>query len=279
MNTQALNRSKGANALMKLTSLSLFSLLVALGIERPDAVAEEVLWKTPLVTSTEAAEAARMAVELEAEGGAVSLLDGTGVITEGMVTIDASGTVSLTVHGVSTGSKGFLLLNQGDVNGVGGERDFVFSAPFPITAGKIDATFPDALPPGVIEDLLVTLLLDDGSGTLTTQDRILAVPGVLANGVQDSDGDGVPNPDDACPESELRPTVVINGCDSGVDNLLAEDGCTITDQIEACADRSKNHGHFVRCVSRLTNTLIRAGEITGEEKGAIQSCAAQANIP
>jgi hypothetical protein len=72
---------------------------------------------------------------------------------------------------------------------------------------------------------------------------------------------------------------VINGCDSGVDNLLAEDGCTITDQIEACADRSKNHGHFVRCVSRLTNTLIRAGEITGEEKGAIQSCAAQANIP
>ena len=46
-----------------------------------------------------------------------------------------------------------------------------------------------------------------------------------------------------------------------------------------CADDANNHGQFVSCVAQLTNFLKQQGIITGQEKGAIQSCAAQADIP
>ena len=74
-------------------------------------------------------------------------------------------------------------------------------------------------------------------------------------------------------------TVVIDGCDSGVVNACLDGGSTILDLIAECADGAKNHGQFVRCVAALTNDLKAQGIITGREKGAIQSCAAQADIP
>jgi hypothetical protein len=101
----------------------------------------------------------------------------------------------------------------------------------------------------------------------------------------DSDGDGVPDSEDNCPHSDLSPTVVIGGCDSGVDNDLFVDdggfgnGCTTSDLIAACGEDVSNHGKFVSCVAHLTNDLKRAGAITGQQKGKIQSCAAQADIP
>ena len=74
-------------------------------------------------------------------------------------------------------------------------------------------------------------------------------------------------------------TIVIDGCDSGVENHVIEDDFTISDKIAECAIDAKNHGKFVSCVSKLTNGLKKEGIITGQEKGAIQSCAAQADIP
>jgi len=73
--------------------------------------------------------------------------------------------------------------------------------------------------------------------------------------------------------------VMIDGRDTGVVDQ-ASNGCnTISGQIEACADAASNHGQFVKCVSHLTNELMKAGYITGEEKGSIVSCAARADIP
>lgn len=95
----------------------------------------------------------------------------------------------------------------------------------------------------------------------------------------DTDGDRIPDDQDACPASDTRPTVIIDGCDSGVTNLFPEEGCTISDKITECAQGAKNHGKFVSCVAKLTNALKKAGIITGQQKGAIQSCAAQADIP
>ena len=74
------------------------------------------------------------------------------------------------------------------------------------------------------------------------------------SGVLDTDGDddGIPDNDDACPTSDLSDTVVIEGCDSGVENtLLVEgaafgNGCTITDLILDIAADAPNHGQFVR---------------------------------
>lgn len=95
----------------------------------------------------------------------------------------------------------------------------------------------------------------------------------------DEDNDGVPNDVDTCPNSDLSATVVIDGCDSGVPNTLFVNGCTISDLIAECARDAGNHGQFVKCVSRVTKDLKKAGSITGQQKGVIQSCAATAHIP
>jgi len=74
-------------------------------------------------------------------------------------------------------------------------------------------------------------------------------------------------------------TIIIDGCDTGVDDHLLPDGSTISGKIADCAANAANHGDFVSCVASLTNDLKKAGIITGKEKGAIQSCAANADIP
>jgi hypothetical protein len=60
------------------------------------------------------------------------------------------------------------------------------------------------------------------TGTLTTtvQERVAT----------DTDGDGVPDEEDTCPDSDLGAAVVIAGCVSEMENLLFEDGCTLADQ-------------------------------------------------
>lgn len=78
---------------------------------------------------------------------------------------------------------------------------------------------------------------------------------------------------------ELPPIViVIDGCDTGVTDQLL-DGESISDAIDDCGTDAQNHGQFVRCVAHLTNELVSDGYITGRDKGAIQRCAAQADIP
>lgn len=97
--------------------------------------------------------------------------------------------------------------------------------------------------------------------------------------VTDTDGDGTPDEADACVVSDVQETVVIDGCHSGVENFLLQTGCSINDEIDACAASARNHGAFVRCVSHLTNGLKKRRLITGKEKGAIQRCAAKADLP
>jgi hypothetical protein len=95
----------------------------------------------------------------------------------------------------------------------------------------------------------------------------------------DSDGDGIPDYVDGCPDSDLSETVVIDGCNSGVENVLLEDGCTILDLIWQCAEDTKNPRQFNSRVSHLLKDLEKDGTISGEEKGAIQNCAESADIP
>ncbi len=94
----------------------------------------------------------------------------------------------------------------------------------------------------------------------------------------DQDHDGYADCDDQCPNSNMSPTVVIGGCNSGVSNLLLPGGCTIADELAHCAAGVVNHGAFVSCVAQLTDALKAQGLITGAAKGAIQRCAAQSDI-
>jgi PA domain len=99
----------------------------------------------------------------------------------------------------------------------------------------------------------------------------------------DADLDGIADNMDCSPNSDRRPTVIIDGCDTGVPNTFFSSGpnagCTISDLILRCAANAGNHGGFVSCVSHLTNDLKKDGLITGIQKGAIMSCAAKAGLP
>jgi len=72
--------------------------------------------------------------------------------------------------------------------------------------------------------------------------------------------------------------IIIDGCDSGVENQTIGE-TTMMALILECADNASNHGEFVSCVSALINAWKKAGLITGEQKGAIMACAAGANWP
>ena len=95
----------------------------------------------------------------------------------------------------------------------------------------------------------------------------------------DKDGDGFCGDVDNCSESNLEETIIVDGCDSGVENQLFDSGCTMSDLIIKCAKGATNHGGFVSCVSHLTNQWKKDDLISGKDKGAIQSCAAKAKIP
>ena len=94
----------------------------------------------------------------------------------------------------------------------------------------------------------------------------------------DGDGDGVKNSDDECSNSVLSAFVVVDECNTGVDNTLSDNGCTISDKVKECS-AAATHGEFVSCVAHLTNDLKKDRIISEEGKEAIQECAAEASIP
>ena len=81
----------------------------------------------------------------------------------------------------------------------------------------------------------------------------------------DTDGDGVNDADDACPESDLSPTIVSDGEDTGVSNDLLGDGCTISDLIANLLAQDSSTDVIVQFLVELKGE----GIITGQEMGAI----------
>ena len=73
----------------------------------------------------------------------------------------------------------------------------------------------------------------------------------------DTDGDGLPDKVDACPASDLRPTVMIDDCDAGVPNLFFENGCTLADLVhEALASGGS------AALAALLDELVAEGSLT-----------------
>ncbi|MHC5076896.1 MAG: hypothetical protein ACYTFM_10755, partial [Planctomycetota bacterium] len=93
--------------------------------------------------------------------------------------------------------------------------------------------------------------------------------------LEDADEDGIHDAEDGCLASNLEDTISIYSCDSGVENLFLDDGCSLNDLITECDQTRKMHGMFVSCVSHLTNGWKKEGWISWREKGTIQRCAAQ----
>lgn len=70
--------------------------------------------------------------------------------------------------------------------------------------------------------------------------------------------------------------VLIDGCDSGVGDVVLPDGSTISELVADCAEGATNHGQFVSCISRLTSDLKKNGSITTQQKNALHKCAVKA---
>ncbi|MEM7264172.1 MAG: hypothetical protein AAF488_19460, partial [Planctomycetota bacterium] len=88
----------------------------------------------------------------------------------------------------------------------------------------------------------------------------------------DSDGDGIPDDEDACPNSDLSPTVVIGDCDSGVTNHLLPNGCTIKDRIDHIQATAANPIRAIIRTADLLRRLKRRGVITRHDARAILVC-------
>ncbi|MFC4065918.1 cupredoxin domain-containing protein [Actinoplanes subglobosus] len=78
---------------------------------------------------------------------------------------------------------------------------------------------------------------------------------------------------DACPDSDTRDTVVIDGFDTRIRNIDTGNGCTINDLI---AERAvyPTHAAFVRHVETVTTGLVTAGKLTQRQAGTIVRAAA-----
>ena len=189
----------------------------------------------------------------------ISLPNGNAIKTElGFYTVNATIGINLAVRQGAEPVTGLALLN----------------APNPIVSGSsISHWDPIASPNQLMEPSI--------NGDLThsvepPQDLTLKQ---LTDIGWFSDNDGVPDGVDECIGSSPSPTVVIDGCDSGVPNTVFPNGCKISDKIAQIAASASNHGQFASRVAQYLNQLVKQGVITGAQKDAIQSCAGQAALP
>lgn len=92
----------------------------------------------------------------------------------------------------------------------------------------------------------------------------------------DADLDGSPDNFDCEPHSDRAPTVVIDGCNTGVPNPLFTSGCTLSDLIAhrrvAENQQGQNQGQYELDVDHLLKDLRTAGIITKAQEKAIKKC-------
>jgi hypothetical protein len=93
--------------------------------------------------------------------------------------------------------------------------------------------------------------------------------------ILDADGDGVPDSEDDCPDSNQDPFVTIGPLIVNIDNFFVSDGCSLNDAIDQLIAESPEKDAFMDGMASLTNALKQTGLITGKEKGKITSAAAK----
>ena len=94
----------------------------------------------------------------------------------------------------------------------------------------------------------------------------------------DSDGDGVPDAEDHCEDSDVRPKVDVGLGATTIDNTVDEDGCTIQDLVNKAQLAATNHGKYVSAIAKLANSLKKATTITNAQSKEMKTGAAKSTI-
>ncbi len=82
---------------------------------------------------------------------------------------------------------------------------------------------------------------------------------------------------DACPDSDTRATVVIDGDNTRVPNVDTGNGCTINDLIDEDADHV-SHAAFVTYVKKITAELVDDGLLATRQANRINQAASRSTI-
>ena len=140
-----------------------------------------------------------------------------------------------------------------------------------------------AMVAGEVNRVVITQVDDCATGNNLGFAEILLNGEVVTQPPPDADGDGVPDGEDDFINSDLSPTVVVDGCDSGVANVLLSNGATMNDLIGEAVDKivaaGGNHGQVVKAVSVLTRGWWKTdGIISGRDHGKITSCIARTDF-
>ena len=160
-------------------------------------------------------------------------------------------------------------------------------APFPPQPGSSVSHFDTSAFPNVLMEPFNTNDVDVNGGDVDLTDDLLFDIG------WDSEI--------SCPvNADSRPSVMVNGCDSGVENRKGEyvvfpskkwlfpqppssafgtvaGGCYIADLLAACTSPfvAPIKGQYQSCIAQLTKDMASQGIISDGELGAIRSCAAK----
>ena len=111
-----------------------------------------------------------------------------------------------------------------------------------------------------------TVTVQMHTGNQMDQVRILVA-------VPDGDGDGFPDELDECLDSvDVGDTIIVWDCDTGVENFMVSDGCTLSDLFLELAEEAGTAKEFVSEVEILTKNLVLLGALSREERAAILSC-------
>lgn len=112
----------------------------------------------------------------------------------------------------------------------------------------------------------------DGTQPEVVVDGLVRISDLALYLPEDFDEDGSVGTCDSCPMSDLTETVRINACQTGVVNSMLDDGCTMTDQIDRCAEDSPNHGRFTSCVTHLARDWRMQALISNKESARLVQC-------
>ena len=192
-------------------------------------------------------------------------VDPTITITSGRISLPDANAIKASLPGVTVR----MLVDDSILAGTDRVKGLMMLAAFdPVIGGSSISHFePVAFPNQLMEPAINSDLTSsvDTPQDLTT--KLLTDIGWF------SDRDGVPDGADRCLASDIRPTVIIGACDSGVTNDVQPDGCSVSDVVARCSS-ARNRGQYASCVAQATNALEASGVISAVEHDKIQSCAA-----